>query len=33
MEHYEELVIEIILFDKEDVITQSKEDEFEEIGQ
>lgn len=33
MEHYEELVIEIILFGDEDVITQSKEDEFEEIGQ
>ena len=33
MEHYEELVIEIILFGDEDVITQSKENEFEEIGQ
>ena len=32
MEKYEELVIEVILFDKEDVVMTSTDSEFEEIS-
>jgi hypothetical protein len=32
MEKFEELVIEVILFDKEDVVMTSTDSEFEEIS-